>query len=142
MSIGISNLNTNRITQNYPKGIGDSLKKTDGETNKVEITKTEPTDNQTANKNQLTTAKEDNQEAKNVEIKKKELIEAISKASGVKEIENKSLSFSIHEKTNQIMIKVIDSETKEVIKEVPSKKILDMMAKMIELSGSYIDERR
>jgi flagellar protein FlaG len=142
MSIGISNLNTNRITQNYPKGIGDSLKKTDGETNKVETTKTESTDNQTANKNQLTTAKEDNQEAKNVEIKKKELIEAISKASGVKEIENKSLSFSIHEKTNQIMIKVIDSETKEVIKEVPSKKILDMMAKMIELSGSYIDERR
>ena len=78
----------------------------------------------------------------NIEEKRKIIIDAIEKASGKIEIESKGLQFSIHDKTNQIMIKVIDQNTNEVIKEVPSEKILDMMAKMVELSGSFVDERR
>ena len=50
--------------------------------------------------------------------------------------------FSIHEKTNQIMIKIVDQETREVLKEIPSEKILDMVAKMCDLAGVFIDEKR
>ncbi|WP_427338105.1 flagellar protein FlaG [Caloranaerobacter sp. DY30410] len=50
--------------------------------------------------------------------------------------------FSIHEKTKEIMIKVINTETKEVIKEIPPEKILDMIAKFMEMSGIFVDERR
>lgn len=78
----------------------------------------------------------------NLEERKKAIIDAIEKASGKIEIESKGLEFSIHKQTNQIMIKVIDNNTHEVIKEVPSEKILDMMAKIVELSGNFIDERR
>ena len=74
--------------------------------------------------------------------KEKEIIEAIEKASGKIERENKGLEFSIHEGTNQIMIKVIDENTGEVLKEVPPEKILDIIAKMVEIAGNFIDERR
>ena len=39
-------------------------------------------------------------------------------------------------------IKIIDKDTKEVIKEVPPEKTLDMIAKVWELAGILIDERR
>ena len=76
------------------------------------------------------------------EDKEQNLINAIEKASGRIENYNKKLEFSIHKETNQIMIKVVDKNTKKVIKEIPPEKILDMMAKMVELSGNFIDERR
>ena len=55
---------------------------------------------------------------------------------------NKSFVYAIHEATNQIMVKVIDKDTNEVIREIPSEKILDMVAKMWELNGLFVDERR
>ena len=82
----------------------------------------------------------ENQEG-NLEEEKKPLIDLIEKASGKIELEDTGLEFSIHEKTNQIMIKVIDNNTHQVIKELPSEKILDMMAKMVELSGFFVDQR-
>jgi flagellar protein FlaG len=36
----------------------------------------------------------------------------------------------------------VDSNTKEVIREIPSEKILDMFASMLELAGLLVDERR
>ncbi|MBE6024124.1 MAG: flagellar protein FlaG [Cellulosilyticum sp.] len=50
--------------------------------------------------------------------------------------------FSIHEETKQVMIKVINRKTQEIIKEIPEEKILDMVAKMCENAGIYIDERK
>lgn len=50
--------------------------------------------------------------------------------------------FGIHEGTNRIMIKIVDKETKEVIKEVPSEKMLDMVAKVWEYAGLFVDEKR
>jgi flagellar protein FlaG len=51
-----------------------------------------------------------------------------------------SLSFSIHKETNQIMVKVINSETKEVIREIPPKKIVDMIASMMKNAGLLVDK--
>lgn len=65
----------------------------------------------------------------------------IEEASGNIEIGNKRLEFSIHKETNQIMIKVIDNNTHQLIREVPPEKILDIMAKMMEVSGNIIDKR-
>ena len=39
-------------------------------------------------------------------------------------------------------IKVIDRESKKVIKELPPEKTLDMIAKAWELAGIMVDERR
>ena len=50
--------------------------------------------------------------------------------------------FGIHEKTNRITIKIIDKKTKEVIKEFPPEKTLDMIAKVWEMAGLMVDEKR
>lgn len=61
---------------------------------------------------------------------------------------NKKLSaqseavFGIHEETNRVTIKIVDKETKEVIREVPPEKTLDMIAKVWEIAGILVDEKR
>lgn len=50
--------------------------------------------------------------------------------------------FGIHEQTNRVTIKIVDKDTKEVIKELPPEKTLDMIAKVWEMAGILIDERR
>ncbi|MGI6084067.1 MAG: flagellar protein FlaG [Acetivibrionales bacterium] len=67
---------------------------------------------------------------------------AINKANYTFEIQNRSLRFKIHERLNEVMVKVIDSETEEVIREIPPEKLLDMFANMLELAGLLVDERR
>lgn len=59
-----------------------------------------------------------------------------------KNMENSIAQFGIHEGTNRITIKIVDKETKEVIKELPPEKTLDMIAKAWELAGIMVDERR
>lgn len=60
---------------------------------------------------------------------------------------NKNMShseavFGIHEDTNRVTIKIVDRNTKEVIKELPPEKTLDMIAKVWELAGIMVDEKR
>ncbi len=50
--------------------------------------------------------------------------------------------FGIHEKTNRVTIKMVDKETKKVIKEFPPEETLDMIAKVWEIAGIMVDEKR
>lgn len=55
---------------------------------------------------------------------------------------NEEAVFGVHEGTNRIMIKIMDKDTKEVIKEFPPEKTLDMIAKIWEMAGILVDEKR
>ena len=57
-------------------------------------------------------------------------------------MQNTEAVFGIHEDTNRVTIKILDKSTKEVIKELPPEKTLDMIAKVWELAGILVDERR
>ena len=50
--------------------------------------------------------------------------------------------FGIHDKTNRVTIKIVDRDTKKVIKEIPPEKTLDMIAKVWELAGILVDEKK
>jgi flagellar protein FlaG len=78
----------------------------------------------------------------NIPISDEQLIKAIERA--IKSIQGPttSLDFSIHKQTKQIMVKVLDNETGEVIREVPPEKNLDLLAKLWEMAGILVDERR
>jgi len=52
------------------------------------------------------------------------------------------LRFAQHEKTNRMVITVVDRDTEEVIREIPSEKILDMVAQMWDAAGLFVDESR
>ncbi len=77
-----------------------------------------------------------------VPVGEKELIAAIEKANKALVGSETMFKFSIHEGTKEIMVRVINEETGEVIREIPPEKILDMVAKMWELAGIFVDERR
>lgn len=55
---------------------------------------------------------------------------------------NTVAEFGYNEPTNRITIKIKDKETDEVIKEIPSEKALEMLAKVWELAGMLVDEKR
>ena len=75
-------------------------------------------------------------------VSEKIIVSAIEKANKAMAGTNKRLEFSVHEKTKEIMVKVINSDTNEVVREFPPEKILDMVAKMWEMAGLMVDERR
>lgn len=71
-----------------------------------------------------------------------EVIHAIEKANKHIRTYDRRLEFSIHEATKQIMVKVINTENDSVIREIPSEKILDMVAHLWEVAGILVDEKR
>jgi len=86
--------------------------------------------------------KEDNARFTEEKVSDAFLEKAIDRANFTFEIQNRSLRFKIHERTNEVIVKVVDSETEEVIREIPPEKLLDMFANMLELAGLIVDERR
>jgi flagellar protein FlaG len=74
--------------------------------------------------------------------KERNVQDAIEKANREVAGYDRRLDFSIHEGTKQIIVKVIDTTTETVIREIPSEKILDMVEKLWELVGIIVDEKR
>ncbi|OXM86359.1 flagellar protein FlaG [Paenibacillus rigui] len=90
--------------------------------------------------------------ASSTELMRKEKYElSISEEAVVQAVEraNKALAgvkshaeYSVHKPHGDIVVKLINSETKEVIREIPPEKILDLLDKFEELNGTIIDEKR
>lgn len=71
---------------------------------------------------------------------KDQIKEAVEKMN--KNMDNSEAVFGIHEGTNRITIKIVDKTSKKVIKELPPEKTLDMIAKVWEMAGILVDEKR
>lgn len=52
------------------------------------------------------------------------------------------LQFRLHEQLKEYYVEIVNDSTKEVIRQVPSKKIMDIAAKMQEMIGLLVDEKR
>lgn len=52
-----------------------------------------------------------------------------------------SIKFELHDKLEEYYVKVINDDTKEVIREIPSKKMLNIYAAMKEFLGLMVDEK-
>ena len=50
------------------------------------------------------------------------------------------LNFTIHEENNAIIVKVIDKETNQLIRQFPSDEMLDLQDKMRDLAGFLFNE--
>jgi len=87
-----------------------------------------------------TNEKSDFQQKKEKEPSNETLHKAIEKIN--KQMTNSEAIYGFHDKTNRVTIKIIDKETKEVIKELPPEKTLDLIAKAWELAGILVDEKR
>jgi flagellar protein FlaG len=81
-------------------------------------------------------------QGKKIPLGEEQIIKAIERANKAMQGKTTSFEFSVHDKTKQIMVKVIDEETGEVIREIPPEKVLDMVARLWEMAGIIVDEHR
>ncbi|GAA3412780.1 flagellar protein FlaG [Paenibacillus hodogayensis] len=81
-------------------------------------------------------------QGENVPVSDEQLIKAIDRAIKASQGSETELDFSVHKETKQIMVKVLEKETGKVIREIPQEKMLDFVAKLWEMAGIMIDERR
>ena len=70
-----------------------------------------------------------------------ELIKAIDNASKALEPEYISLEYSRHEGTGTMMLKVLNRDTHEIIREIPPEKILDIVAAIWDMAGIIVDKK-
>lgn len=93
--------------------------------------------------NDITTREADKEDNGNVQGTSS-TSEAVKKA--INEINksnpNSIVQFGVHEATNRMTIKILDKESRKVIKEFPAEKTLDLIAKAWELAGIMVDEKR
>ncbi len=76
-----------------------------------------------------------------LEYTEEDLGKAIEKANQSFKPHNRRLEFESHDRRDRIMVKVIDTTTDEIIREIPPEKIIDMVADMLEMAGILLDER-
>jgi flagellar protein FlaG len=70
--------------------------------------------------------------------KVEEIVDSINKFL---EASPTALKFELHEKLNEYYVKIIDEKTKETVREIPSKKMLDIYAAMTEFIGLMVDKK-
>lgn len=103
--------------------------------NSVVIDKTTPIVSQITENGDQNSNQQNNKQPQNEQIRK--AVEQLNK-----KMNNSEAVYGIHEETNRITIKIVDKETKETIKEFPPEQTLDMIAKVWELAGIMVDEKR
>jgi len=54
---------------------------------------------------------------------------------------NTHIKFELHEELKEYYVTVVDNQTNEVVREIPSKKLLDMYSKMTEFMGLLFDKK-
>lgn len=100
--------------------------------------------NNNINNNEIQVNKEVDIELSDNENKytEKEIKETVEKLNEALKDKDVYVEYSTHEKfKNTIMMKIIDSDTKKVIVEVPPEKILDTVASMCEFAGVIFDKK-
>ncbi|QVY61210.1 flagellar protein FlaG [Cytobacillus gottheilii] len=75
------------------------------------------------------------------EVTKNYLEEKINDTNNFLEPNFTSVKFKLHEDLNRYYVEVIDSDSKEVVREIPAKEFLDMIAKMTDFLGVLIDKK-
>ncbi|HHT43017.1 MAG TPA: flagellar protein FlaG [Firmicutes bacterium] len=75
------------------------------------------------------------------EVNKLDVENAVEVINKSMEYANRALRFSIHEDTQRIMVKVVDVQNDEVIKEIPPEEVLDTVARIREMIGLLVDKR-
>lgn len=75
-------------------------------------------------------------------ISEEAIVKLIDRANKTLMGETRRFEYRVHEQTGEIVVKVCNAETNEVIREIPSEKFLELIDKLQEISGMIIDEKR
>ncbi len=68
--------------------------------------------------------------------------DAVNEANTKLRISNRRCQFRYEKDINRVSVKLIDEDTGEVIREIPSEETLDMIRRLKEMTGLLVDEQR
>ncbi|MBI1905634.1 MAG: flagellar protein FlaG [Rhodocyclales bacterium] len=69
---------------------------------------------------------------------RQELLAAVERAQKIVEPQVRDMAFSIHEKTGQIIVRIIDRESKEVIRQIPGEEMLRIAENIEAMQGGSL----
>jgi len=95
----------------------------------------------TNNQNHKHTVEQNVQEEEQL-VSKVKMHQVVDSLNEIFEINNKSLKFVYHDGLKEYYVQLVNSETDEVVKEIPQKKLLDAYYEMQKLVGMIVDEKR
>ncbi|TKD70527.1 flagellar protein FlaG [Pseudalkalibacillus hwajinpoensis] len=75
------------------------------------------------------------------EFSKEAVVNKVNELNDFIQPTNTSIKFQLHDKLNEFYVQIIDTNTEEVVKEIPSKKFLDRYAATAELLGFMVDRK-
>lgn len=70
------------------------------------------------------------------------LAKRVKEANQKLTLSTNELHYSYHKATRTVAVKVVNSNTQEVVREIPPQKALDAIAKIWELAGILVDEKK
>ena len=91
--------------------------------------------------------KEDPRATAEAEQKQKEVAspdevkELIKEAQGFLEDLQVRLNFDVREETGDVVVRVLDKETEEVVRQIPSEEVVKLREKLVELRGVLFDDK-
>ena len=74
-------------------------------------------------------------------VSKEKLQQAVDSVNEFLQLNHSASKFVFHEGLDRYFVQVVDTETEEVVKEIPPKKLLDAFYEMQKLVGMIVDEK-
>ncbi|OAA93650.1 flagellar protein FlaG [Clostridium coskatii] len=83
----------------------------------------------------------DNKFSNSENVNEKDVKRAVDKINKLMEDTPTHLRYEVYGKFKDIMVSIVDNNTDKVIKEIPPKSIVDMVDKLCELAGVFLDKK-
>lgn len=99
------------------------------------------TQHQESKQPEYTTKNAQNPQSDEQKLSKDKLQQAVDSVNELFEISHNTSKFVMHEGLDRYYVQLIDKESKEVVKEIPPKKLLDAFYEMQKLVGMVVDEK-
>lgn len=94
---------------------------------------TEPNGNEQSGANQTSSGQKD--------LTEKDVKKAVDKLNNLLEDKESHVEYEVYGKFKDLTVRIVNNKTKEVIQELPPKKIIDMVNKLCELAGIFVDKK-
>lgn len=75
-------------------------------------------------------------------IGEQRLTDLIERGNKVLQRLDTRLEWSVHQESHQLIVKVMNTETNEVLREIPPEKYLDLVQNLCEQVGLFLDEKK
>jgi len=128
---------TNEISQNMLGAITSQPKRESGATSKTQSTQAVSIPAAPVNKEANAPSAGD---PDSVVVDSRQLVEMVDDLNGLAQSIQRQLQFSVDDEDGKVYVKVVDAETKNVIREIPSEEIRNMQRHLREVSDMIFQE--